>query len=296
MKRQAKLILQLCLCLMTILIMPPPQGKTVRASGATVFTHTATASNIQGSFTAINDPDIDDNNFALLVVTQNWNPDGAAGGVYNPHPIGVDRQSFRDQYRWVIYNRDDQPMTPGASFNVAILPAQPENFQRMDSTNVGPNFILFNHPLTNNIPNAMIITTIHRFGVDRHTPIFNTPIGVWYKTDAARWSGFAEDMVGTPSGIGFNVMAYNSNVGMVHRTTAKNIVGNSSYLDLPGANNNPRARLFVTHNWNPGGVGGTYFKKEVGVWYDTSQQRWAIFTQDVSPMPVGIAFNVMVAS
>ena len=44
----------------------------------------------------------------------------------------------------------------------------------------------------------------------------------------------------------------------------------------------------------PGGVGGLYHNHAIGVYYYGS--RWAIFNQDMAPMPPGAAFNVWVAS
>ena len=80
----------------------------------------------------------------------------------------------------------------------------------------------------------------------------------------------------------------------VHRATPENISANSTYLDDPLTNNNPDAILYVTQNWNPGGNGDTYNDHPVGVWYDSSRQRWAIFNQDRGAMPDGAAFNVAV--
>ena len=81
----------------------------------------------------------------------------------------------------------------------------------------------------------------------------------------------------------------------VHRATPENISANSTYLDNPLTNDEPNAILYVTQNWNPGGGGtGTYNDHPIGVWYDSSAQRWAIFNQDRDAMPEGAAFNVAV--
>lgn len=79
----------------------------------------------------------------------------------------------------------------------------------------------------------------------------------------------------------------------VHRATPENISANSTYLDNPQINGDPNVVLYVTQNWNPGGVeDGIYNDHAVGVWYDSDRQRWAIFNQDREPMPDGAAFNV----
>ena len=80
----------------------------------------------------------------------------------------------------------------------------------------------------------------------------------------------------------------------VHRATLENLSENSTYLDNPRANGDPNVVLYVTQNFNPGGEGGAYNEHPIGVWYDGSSQRWAIFNQDREPMPDGAAFNVAV--
>ena len=83
----------------------------------------------------------------------------------------------------------------------------------------------------------------------------------------------------------------------IHRATPENISrdpSNSTYIDNPLTNDNPDAFVFVTQNWYPGGGAGKYNDHPVGVWYDPSTQRWAIFNQDRETMPDGAAFNVAV--
>jgi hypothetical protein len=80
----------------------------------------------------------------------------------------------------------------------------------------------------------------------------------------------------------------------VHRATPENLSENSTYLDNPLANGDPNVVLYVTQNWNPDGSTGTYNEHPIGVWYDDSRQRWAIFNQDRETMPDGAAFNVAV--
>jgi hypothetical protein len=80
----------------------------------------------------------------------------------------------------------------------------------------------------------------------------------------------------------------------IHRATPENISANSTYLDNPLINGDPNAILYVTQNWNPGGGAGTYNNHPIGVWYDSNARRWAIFNQDLEPMPDGVAFNVAV--
>lgn len=80
----------------------------------------------------------------------------------------------------------------------------------------------------------------------------------------------------------------------IHRATPENLSENSTYLDNSLTNGDSNLILYVTPNWNPGGGTGIYNEHPIGVWYDDSRQRWAIFNQDLATMPEGAAFNVTV--
>lgn len=80
---------------------------------------------------------------------------------------------------------------------------------------------------------------------------------------------------------------------LVHRADPGNIVENSTYIDDPAANGNPGAVLLVTQAWT---LEGTPTNAHVtGVWYDENRGgRWAVFNQDLAPMPEGAVFNVVI--
>lgn len=76
--------------------------------------------------------------------------------------------------------------------------------------------------------------------------------------------------------------------------TIGNISGNTTSIDHPSLNGNANALCQVTQNWNPGGSGGIYNSKHIGIYFTGS--RHAIFNQDRSPMVVGAAFNIRIAA
>lgn len=81
---------------------------------------------------------------------------------------------------------------------------------------------------------------------------------------------------------------------IVHKATSQNIVDNSTYIDHPSTTKNPKAVLLITQALTPDGEATTN-AHEVGVWYDRNRGgRWAIFNQDLAPMPKGAVFNVVV--
>lgn len=80
----------------------------------------------------------------------------------------------------------------------------------------------------------------------------------------------------------------------IHRATGTNIFGDYTLINHPHCNGNPNAVLLVTQNWNPGGVGGIYNNHPIGVFYEASSQRWAIFNEDGLVMTTNASFNVLV--
>ncbi len=78
----------------------------------------------------------------------------------------------------------------------------------------------------------------------------------------------------------------------VHRASSQNIVNNSTYIDDPYANQNPDAILLVERTLESGGRNADN-TPPTGVWYDANRGgRWAIFDQDLSPMPEDATFEV----
>lgn len=81
----------------------------------------------------------------------------------------------------------------------------------------------------------------------------------------------------------------------VWTATAANSGGDSTFINNFATNNRPGDILFITPNWDQGGVCGcVYDRSPVGVWYDNSSGRWAIFNENLSAIPSGASFNVLV--
>jgi hypothetical protein len=154
---------------------------------------------------------------------------------------------------------------------------------------------------TNSQPNDVVFATPNYDANDICGCLFESaPLGVWYNNSLHEWAVFREDGGAMPAGEAYNVLAVPSNnVGtsvFVQTSTGANTSGDSTFINNPLTNGQPSARLEVTQNWDPGGVGGAFNNHNVGVWYDTFAGEWAIFNEDVASMPVGVSFNVMVGS
>jgi hypothetical protein len=72
----------------------------------------------------------------------------------------------------------------------------------------------------------------------------------------------------------------------VHRATNANSRGDYTYLDDPRINGDPDAVVLVSST-------GPY-ERNIGVWFEPREKRWAIFNQDLAAVPAGAAFEVVV--
>lgn len=148
------------------------------------------------------------------------------------------------------------------------------------SSNITRHMTTLNHSSVNGKPNKLLFITQHYGKYNDHQA------GVWYSR--GKWIIYNEDRKTMPQKTKFNVLAVNpSGKAFMHKAKSGNISRNWTTIDHPKCNGNPNAVLLVTQNWK-----GTYNPKAIGVWY--TGRRWAIYNQDLSPMPEGANFNVMV--
>jgi hypothetical protein len=256
------------------------------------FVHVATAANSAGDYTIIDHPLTNGNPNAIILVTPNWNP-GGVGSIYDNHPIGV----YYASGKWRIFNQDIAAMPVGAAFNV-IIPTTGAGVFVHTATFVYGNHTFINSALTDGNPNAIVFVTPNwNPGGVCGCVYANYPIGVYYDSIASKWAILNQNVGAMPDNAAFNVFVLTAGAGVfVHTATAGNSSDNSTYIDNALTNGHPNAIVFVTPNWNPGGVGSTYANFPIGVYYDGLASKWAIFNQNgiLSSMPLNAAFNVLV--
>jgi hypothetical protein len=255
--------------------------------------HEATAANTLFHSTYWSHDLTDEVLLALLFTTSNWNPGGSLPGVYNDHPIAMRYSGAQ----WGIRNQDLEAIAEGADLNVLIPGADAGallHWAIWENTDGSSTYI--DHAATNVQADTLLFVTPNFSPGGNDTGNYNDhPIGVWYNSGEGKWAIFNQDYAEMPEEVAFNVLARSSGPNaFVHYASALNIVGNWTTIDHPLANDKPGAVLLVTQNYNPGGVGGVRNAHEIGVWYGSSSGRWAIFNQDMEPMPPGAAFNVRV--
>jgi len=140
--------------------------------------------------------------------------------------------------------------------------------------------------------NALLFTTVNGSG---GVPVDTSAQGVWDNTAAGQWTIYNEDGSLIPLNAQFNVYAalpYQSSwrADYTHVTTTSNTGGDSTVLNVAVLNGNPNAVIKVSAAYTINNQ--VYDTHQLGVWYSTIGQRWEIFHEDKSPMPVGAAYFV----
>jgi len=93
-----------------------------------------------------------------------------------------------------------------------------------------------------------------------------------------------------------NVSVAQVSKAFVHLADTASIASNVTKIDDSSMNGIAGVFPIFTHNWNPGGGSGVYTDKTMGMWYFNSQNKWTVFTEDISPFIKDTYFNVLVPS
>ena len=78
----------------------------------------------------------------------------------------------------------------------------------------------------------------------------------------------------------------------IHRADKGNSRGDYTYISDPSINGDPNAIVLASPTSGRGNNGS--YKHNIGVWYEPVARRWAIFNQDLAPVPAGSTFEVVV--
>lgn len=186
-----------------VLVVPPNKA------GSSLFVQTSTSTNTASDYTLINNPLTNGQPNAKLLITQDWNPNGA-GGAYNPHNVGVWYDSTAG--KWGIFNEDQAPMPIGVSFNVMVGQA-PSNGGKITtikttSTNRSGDTTFISNAQTTGNPNNVAFTTQNWNPGGAGGTYNNAQTGVWY--NGTREGVFNESQTSPPLNSTFNVLIFSS--------------------------------------------------------------------------------------
>jgi hypothetical protein len=80
----------------------------------------------------------------------------------------------------------------------------------------------------------------------------------------------------------------------VHLAKEENSRGDYTYISDPSMDGDPDAVVLASPTPDGKSEGGASYDHNIGVWYEGGKQRWAIFNQDLAPVPAGSTFRVVV--
>jgi hypothetical protein len=281
----------------TLLFLQPAVSQATTVTSH--FVVTGTSSNTSGDSVFLNNGATNSQPNDLLFVTQNWDPNGVCGCVYQTATVGVWYDS-NTLDKWAVFREDGGAMPLGASFNVLVVPAASSSVfvQTSTSSNTSDDSTFIDSSLTNDQPKATLQVT-QNFNPDGVGGAYNThAVGVWYDNTNGEWAIFNEDQTPMATGLSFNVMvgATPSNGGktQVQKASLKNISGDGTIISNSQTTGNPNTVIFQTPVWNPGGKGGTYDNDVPGVYYTGSEAL--VLNENGTTMAKKTAFDLLIFS
>ena len=255
-----------------------------------MFVHTATASTIVGNITIIDNPDINGDPTARLLITHNYNPPGSPG-VFNDNISGIRFNNV--EQKWVIYNEfDTVDIVEGSSYNIYIAQGD-EVFEHIHDapTQPHPFYSYLDHPELNGDPGKNVVITNYW---NPNGVANQKKYGTFYDEIELKWVLYTENFTNPLNGVAFFVGVEGTNVDAIrHEATPGSIVGNLSIIDHPLLNNNPEAVVVLTHNWGiAGDSSNVVIDKNLGVTYSGS--NWAVHLEDQSAFPEDAKFDIFI--
>lgn len=184
----------------------------VQKASKKVFVQTATTGNTLGGATYINSPLTNDNPNAMILITQNIDPDGANEFV-SDHPVGAYYNPTLKQ--WGVLNEDGSSMGIGAHFNIMIgskaSNGGSEIVTKARSQNSAGSFVLIDSPATVGNPNAAVFETPNSDPGGTGGKFDTAITGVeYFQSPTDNWAVFQEDGSTMTHGFAFNVLSFSS--------------------------------------------------------------------------------------
>ena len=178
------------------------RGNGDEPAGETAFVHTATDENSRGDYTYLNDPGINGNPNAVVLVISSADRVGV-GGATHGHNIGVWFEP--GTRRWAIFNQDRAAVPAGSTFEV-VIPQRSDGFvHRSEPPNTVGNITYLDDPLVNGKPDAEVSVT-QAWNPGGGVGVYNDhPGDVLYDRDVDRWAIYNRDGEPMPEGAAFNV-------------------------------------------------------------------------------------------
>ncbi|MDQ3863356.1 MAG: hypothetical protein M3317_07640 [Actinomycetota bacterium] len=159
----------------------------------------ATDENSRGDYTIIDDPSMNGDPNAIVLVSDQKNP----GSASYEHNIGV--WYAGTIHRWAIFNQDRVAVPAGATFRVEVPKASACFVHHAGLLHTAGNYTYLDNPLTNGEPDAVLSVT-QNWNPGGGAGVYNNhPIGAVYDAKLKKWALYNRDGAPMPKGAAFNV-------------------------------------------------------------------------------------------
>ncbi len=243
--------------------------------------HFTEASNTINNFSIIDNALTNDNPNVMIMLS-------SVQGSANTDAVGV----FYFGGRWRVFNEGLEAMPADVQFNILLKDVtDPKTILHVSeaATFKNPYSTEIDHPLTNDNPNARLFVTMVW---EKFSDYNNHPIGVEYEN--GKWSILNLDEANLPMNATFNVYVNDhDNFSFTHTSSSASIFSNYTQVNNALSNEMPDGNILVTAV-KQAGIGSTN-SKVLGLRYFPVSQQWAIVNQDVTAMPEGVSFNMLIA-
>jgi hypothetical protein len=269
----------------------------------TWFLAMASAGSISGDRLVLDHPYLNGNPGNNLFVSHIFNPGGAFFGTWWNHPTAVEYDNVLQ--RWTIRNTDAFPMAAGVGFGVRIDPSAD-----LYCTSTFPttyDHILVLHPLSNENVWATILVT----------PVGGPPHPIAVRYVSPHWRIVYANGAAIPPGTCFNVKVFAFTQYLLDPATGDlsnrtNVTANwGTGVDIGGSGTghssgatrvlmfdwalgNASRQMMTTSNLTPLGFAPFFNPRFFGFTAPIeffAGQRWGIYQEDGSTMPLGARFN-----
>jgi len=156
--------------------------------------------------------------------------------------------------------------------------------------NISADASYISHPDLDGNPDAQILIS-HSWNPPGSSGVYNdNNTGVFYSNSQNQWGVYNESGAGMVVGSSYNVYIGDGDV-VLHIADLANQATNPVYsiINHPDLNGNPNARIVLTTYFNPNGLRNDH---SYAVWYNNTTDRWNIFPEDLSNLPLDTAFFI----
>jgi len=156
--------------------------------------------------------------------------------------------------------------------------------------NISADASYISHPDLDGNPSAQILVS-HTWNPPGSGGVYNdNNTGVFYSSTQNQWGVYNESGASMVVGSSYNVYIGSGDV-VLHIADLANQATNPVYsvINHPDLNGDPNARIVLTTYYNPNSLRNDH---TYAVWYNNTTDRWNIFPEDLTNLPLDTAFFI----